>query len=41
MSLSNCKVELKLNWTNLCVLPAVVVDNADANSINIFLLLKT
>ena len=34
MQLINCKVELKLKWTNHCVLSKAGADNADANSIN-------
>ena len=31
----NCKVELKLKWSNHCVFSAASVDNDDANSNNI------
>ena len=31
MSLINCKLELKHNWTKYCVLTAAGVDNDDAN----------
>ena len=40
MPLINCKVELKLNWTNHCVLSAAGADNADANSNNIIFTIK-
>ena len=35
MSLINCKVELKLKWTNYCVLSAAGAHNANTNSNNI------
>ena len=41
MSLINCKVELKLNWSNYCVLSAAGNDNANDNDDDLFLLLKT
>ena len=31
MPLINCKVEVKLNWTNYCVLSAAGVDNVNGN----------
>ena len=31
----NCKVELKLKWSNHCVFSAASVDNDDANSNNL------
>ena len=34
MPLSNCKVDLKLNWTKYCVLSANGSDNNDNNSVN-------
>ena len=41
MSLINYKIELKLKWTNLCVLSANGNDNANDNSNNIiFVTLK-
>ena len=41
MPLINWKVELKLKWTNHCVLSANGNDNTDADPNTIFLLLKT
>ena len=41
MSLINCKVELKLNWSNYCVLSAAGNDNANDNDDDLFLLVKT
>ena len=40
MSLINCKVELKLKWTNHCVLSENGNDNDDTNSNNIILTIK-
>ena len=40
MSLTNCKVELKLRWTNHCVLAVVGVDNTNSNSIDIIFTIK-
>ena len=40
MSLINCKVELKLNWTKHCVLATDGNDNDDANSSNIICTIK-
>ena len=40
MPLINFKVELRLKWTKYCVLVAVGVDNADANSNNIIFTIK-
>ena len=40
MPFINCKVELKIKWTNYCVLSAAVADNADANSNNIIFTIK-
>ena len=36
----NCKVELKLKWTNHCVFCALGADNADTNSNNIIFTIK-
>ena len=44
MGLINCKVELKLKWTKLCVLYAAGADNVNGNvndNINIFTLKDT
>ena len=35
MPLINCKVELKLKWSNYCVLSAAGIDNANGNDDNI------
>ena len=40
MSLINCKIELKLQWTNHCVLSAAGSDNDDANPNNIIFTIK-
>ena len=40
MSLINCKIELKLQWTNRCVLSAAGSDNDDANPNNIIFTIK-
>ena len=40
MPLTNCKIELKVKWTNHCVLPEFGADNADANSNNIIFTIK-
>ena len=40
MLLINCKVELKLKWTNYCVLSAAAADNNDANSNNTIFIIK-
>ena len=40
MSLINFKVELKLKWTNYCVLSANGNDNTDANPNNIIFAIK-
>ena len=40
MPLTNCKIELKVKWTNNCVLPEFGADNADANSNNIIFTIK-
>ena len=40
MTLINFKVELKLKWTNHCVLSAVGTDNADTNYNNIMFTIK-
>ena len=38
--LINCKVELKLKWTNYCVLSAAGADNDDANGNNTIFTIK-
>ena len=40
MPLINCKVKLKLTWTNHCVLSTLSADNADANFNNIIFTIK-
>ena len=40
MPLINCKIELKLKWTRLCISAAASVENADANSDNIICSIK-
>ena len=40
MSLINRKVELKLKWTNYCVLSPAGADNTSANRINIIYTVK-
>ena len=40
MSLINCKIELKLNWTKCCAMSAAGADNVNANSNNIILIMK-
>ena len=40
MPLINCKVELKLKWTNYCVLFAAGADNDNANGNNITFTVK-
>ena len=40
MPLTNCKVELKLKWSNYCVLSAVGNDNANGNDDNIIFTIK-
>ena len=40
MSLINCKVELKLKWSNYCVLSATGNDNANGNDDNIIFSIK-
>ena len=40
MSLSNCKIELKLKWTKYFVLSAAGADNNNANSNNIIFTIK-
>ena len=40
MSLINCKVELKLMWTNHCLLSANGNENTDADPINIIFTIK-
>ena len=35
MALINCKVDLKLKWSNYCVLSAACNDNANGNDDNI------
>ena len=40
MPLINCKVELKLKWSNYCVLSAACNDNANGNDDNIIFTIK-
>ena len=40
MALINCKIELKLKWTRLCISAAARVENADANSDDIIFGIK-
>ena len=40
MPLINCKVELKLKWSNYCVLSAAGIDNANGNDDNIIFTIK-
>ena len=40
MSLINCKIELKLKWTNHCVLSATGADNANDKSCNTIFIIK-
>ena len=40
MPLINCQIELKLKWTNYCILATVGVDNTDANYNNIIFTIK-
>ena len=40
MSFINCKVELKLEWSNYCVLSAAGNHNANGNDDNIFFTIK-
>ena len=40
MPLINCKVELKLKWSNYCVLSAAGNDNANGNDDNIIFTIK-
>ena len=40
MPLINCKVELKLKWSNYCVLSAAGNDNANSNDDNIIFIFK-
>ena len=40
MLLINCRVGLKLTWTNHCLLSEVGVDNANDNSDNIIFTIK-
>ena len=39
MSLTHCKIELKLKWTNYCVLIAAGPDNANPKSNNIIFII--
>ena len=40
MPLINCKIELKLKWTNYCVFSATGADNTNANPNNIIFTMK-
>ena len=40
MSLINCKIELKLKWTNNCVLSATGADNANDKACNTIFIIK-
>ena len=40
MSLINCKIELKLKWTNHCVLSGTGADNANDKSCNTIFIIK-